>query len=97
MEDKLEIKEYLDVNGKATVEFITPKTKIPLLVHKTEDGFSLYGIKWKNGKELPKALTGRYTRLNLAVEAVTDYIADMKETKAVQTELKFKENRPKKA
>lgn len=97
MDDNLVIKEYLDPNGKAIVEFITPKTKIPLMVHKTEDGFALYGVKWKNGKELPKALTGRYTRLNLAVEAVTDYIAEMKETKSVQTEMKFKENRPKKA
>ena len=95
MEDNIEKKEYLDQDGKATVEVSSSKTKVPFLVYKTLDGFAMYGIKYKDGKETPKALTGRYTKLQWAVEDLTKYIQNMPKTRAVRRDA-YAESRTKK-
>jgi hypothetical protein len=79
----MQVKEYLDPAGKTTVEITTPKSNNTFVVHKTQDGFALYGIRYKEAAAVPAVLTGRYTKVAQAVKAVASYIEGMKKTDTV--------------
>ncbi len=82
MSNDIEMKEYLDTRGKVTLEFKTPKSKTTYFVYKTEDGFPFYGVKLSKGTT-PKELSGRYTKLEWAKDAVLSYLNNMKKSTTV--------------
>jgi len=90
MDADMEINEYLNERGQSTIDIKSPKMNSTFQVYKTEDGYSFFGVRIKGGEGslVPKELSGRYTKLSWAKDAVVFYLNQAKESASVQRDKK---------
>jgi len=82
------VKEYLDDNGKASLDVKSEKTTKTFTVYKPEGGFPFYAVRIKGGGVIPKELSGQYTKLAWAKDALLHYLENMKMTSATERDIK---------
>jgi len=71
----------------------TDKFVESIIIKKARDGFIFFDIAFENG-QTPNALKGKYTSMRSAQKAVSNYVANAKESKASRTRY-FNEQREK--
>lgn len=86
----VDIKESI-VNDKPQLTVTSDKYNGYFTVRKSNDGFSFFEISVSQGK-VPKVLSGRYTGLRQAKQALVKYLESAKETKAKARDRKYEEN-----
>jgi hypothetical protein len=77
--------EFIENTEKLTCICKTDKMLKPLTIRKAQDGFVFFEVTSEVGV-LPKELTGKYTSMPKAREAVAQYFRTMKETIGVRRE-----------
>lgn len=85
------VAESVDEWGKPTLKITDPKIKAFYTVYKPIDGFSFFRVRLSKGA-VPNELSGSYTKLGLAREAVVKYLEKMKESKTARRDRVYKEN-----
>lgn len=77
--------EFIENTEKLTCICKSDKMLKPLTIRKAQDGFVFFEVTSEVGV-LPKELTGKYTSMPKAREAVAQYFRTMKETIGVRRE-----------
>lgn len=83
--------ESVDEFGKPKIEITSDKSKSKFIIYKSNDGFAHFKVKYDKGV-IPKELSGAYTGLGLARDAVFTYERGMNFTKKARTEKYYEEN-----
>lgn len=89
--DNVLIETSYDSKGQTLYTITSEKFNSPIIVKKTNDGFSFYEVEMKVG-HLADSLKGRYTKPDLAVSDVLKYIKTAKVSKAKQRDLNYAKN-----
>jgi hypothetical protein len=77
--------EFIENTEKLTCICKTDKMLKPLTIRKAQDGFVFFEVTSEVGL-IPKELSGKYTSMPKAKEAVAQYFRTMKETIGVRRE-----------
>lgn len=71
--------------GRATVQ--SDKHKIDFEVYKARDNTPFYSVRTTGFGNVPKELSGKYTTIPRAIEAIERYLKTAKETFAVKSDI----------
>lgn len=85
------VDEIVDEFGKPGYKITTDKMKAYAIIYKSNDGFAHYRVKWSKGAT-PKELSGAYTGMGKALEAVTSHLNRKPMTRNQRTEKYYEEN-----
>lgn len=78
------------------VKVESDKTEKPLVVYKPQDGFKFYAVKYENGAQVPAELSGRWTGISSALNAVTTHLEHKKPTPRKAVNDRYKARKAKK-
>ena len=78
------------------VKVLSSKTEKALVVYKPQDGFKFYAVKYENGAQVPVELSGRWTGIESALNAVKSHLALKKPTARKAVNDRYKARKAKK-
>ena len=83
----MNVEKTYDEDGQVKYEVKSDKFNTFFTVHKSNDGFVFYEVSISKGK-VPKSLSGFYTKPEIALKALKEYIRKAKPSKSVQRDIK---------
>jgi len=76
--------ETADGMGRPILSFKSPKFTQSLVVSKENNGFALYCVHWSDKGKVPKELSGSYSRLTFAEQAIKTFLKNAKKSPVVR-------------